>query len=241
MKYLVYIFLFFSFPSLGQHIMLIPHTSSEEEGGGWTNLVRWYAMDETEGSVCTDDVGTENGTISGATVNQAGKLGKAYSFDGTTDTIKFSTGWAPGSGDWTVAFWCYPDAGESLRIFGGADGGDGPALYLHTDYRPRLMEEGGGGTSVPSLSLTGSAWNFVTIVKTDGNIEYGVNGSYEDETLEFGWDANMIYIGVANQGSNDFDGLLDEFAIFSDAKSEAYLTAMYNSGNGTAYEDGDPL
>ena len=56
-----------------------------------SGLVAYYPLDEVSGSTAYNKApttqGTFNGTITGATVGQAGKVGRAYSFDGTGDYI----------------------------------------------------------------------------------------------------------------------------------------------------------
>ena len=58
------------------------------------NLVAYYPLNETEGTVARNyartNRGSLNGTISGATLNQSGKVGRAYSFDGVNDKITIS-------------------------------------------------------------------------------------------------------------------------------------------------------
>jgi hypothetical protein len=54
------------------------------------NLVAYYKLDETSGSTAVDVIAANNGTITGATVNQAGKIGTAYSFDGGDHVVATS-------------------------------------------------------------------------------------------------------------------------------------------------------
>ena len=56
-----------------------------------SGLVAYYPMDETSGTTAVnqapDTLGTLDGTITGATINQAGQSGTAYSFDGVNDIV----------------------------------------------------------------------------------------------------------------------------------------------------------
>ena len=52
-----------------------------------TDLVSYYNFDETSGTTATDSLSANAGTITGATINQTGIIGKAYSFDGTGDYV----------------------------------------------------------------------------------------------------------------------------------------------------------
>ena len=56
-----------------------------------SGLVAYYPMDETSGTTAVnqapDTLGTLDGTITGATINQAGQSGTAYSFDNINDLV----------------------------------------------------------------------------------------------------------------------------------------------------------
>lgn len=45
-----------------------------------TGLVSYWKLDETSGTTTIDNTGANNGTITGATVNETGKISKAYTF-----------------------------------------------------------------------------------------------------------------------------------------------------------------
>lgn len=58
------------------------------------NLVAYYPLNETDGSTAYNKapatLGTLNGSVTGATIGQQGKVGKAYSFDGVGDYIEIA-------------------------------------------------------------------------------------------------------------------------------------------------------
>lgn len=73
-----------------------------------TNLVASYSFDETSGTTATNYItgGVGNGTITGATINQTGKVGKCYSFDGSGDYVVVADHDNLDLTDfWTVSFW----------------------------------------------------------------------------------------------------------------------------------------
>ena len=55
-----------------------------------TDIVSYYKFDETTGTTATDSAGSSSGSISGATINQPGKIDKSYSFDGNNDYININ-------------------------------------------------------------------------------------------------------------------------------------------------------
>lgn len=62
-------------------------TSTSSASNTHFNPIAYYYLDEASGTTAYDALGNYNGTNNGATVNQAGKIGKAYSFDGSNDVI----------------------------------------------------------------------------------------------------------------------------------------------------------
>src|SRR6056297_556496 len=52
-------------------------------------IISYYTKDDayTSGTTIIDSVGTNNGTIDGATTGQTGQIKESYSFDGTSDYI----------------------------------------------------------------------------------------------------------------------------------------------------------
>lgn len=69
--------------------------------------VAHYTFNETSGTTLTDIAGSNDGTNDGATVNQTGKIDKAYLFDGTSDyvTISNSTSFDFSDEEYTISIW----------------------------------------------------------------------------------------------------------------------------------------
>lgn len=209
--------------------------STINRGATWTNLLHWYSFDEAEGNLI-DLHGTDDGVLTGCTQGSTGKINDAYTFNGSSDLITLGTGIVVGWNDFTFAGWIYP-TDASGGIIGGTEGAF--EITLYPDYHPRVMLAGGAGTDVPLLTLNANEWNFLTVSRDNPNIRYGVNGSYETEVFDTLFDGTTNEIGGTVSVYGWLAGMFDEFAYFSDAKSDEYLTAMYNSGNGKAYSDGE--
>src|SRR6056297_3914362 len=54
------------------------------------NLISVWEFDETSGTTAFDSNGSNDGTINGATINQTGKIDKAFDFDGSNDYVSIS-------------------------------------------------------------------------------------------------------------------------------------------------------
>ena len=82
-----------------------------------TGLVSYYKLDETSGTEVEDSLELNDGTNSGATVNQVGKIGKAYSFDGSNDVVNLGHDDSLNiDGDeLSVSLWCKLDASQLER------------------------------------------------------------------------------------------------------------------------------
>jgi hypothetical protein len=73
-----------------------------------SGLVSYYKLDETSGTIAIDYVNNVNLTNDGATINQAGKINKSYSFDGSNDKLNRSIGNVPtGNNARSFNFWFY--------------------------------------------------------------------------------------------------------------------------------------
>ena len=66
-----------------------------------TNLISYYKLDESSGDAI-DAHGSNDGTVTGATQNVAGKINTAYSFDGAGQD-RVSTFTTPANG--TISLW----------------------------------------------------------------------------------------------------------------------------------------
>src|SRR3989338_5105623 len=74
-----------------------------------TGLVSHWKMDETSGTTATDSVGTNTGTVSGATFT-AGKIGNALSFNGTTNYVSVPR---MNYDEITLSAWFYKNANDT--------------------------------------------------------------------------------------------------------------------------------
>ena len=82
-----------------------------------SGLVGYWPLWENDGAVASnhapDNLRSLNGTANGATVGQAGLIGKAYDFDGTDDTVSMSANAAFNTVDFSI-FMLHPVLLENL-------------------------------------------------------------------------------------------------------------------------------
>ena len=81
-----------------------PNSSLDSNLSNSTVLYSTMDDDYTSGTTMIDSVGTNNGTIDGATTGQTGQINESYSFDGSNDYI--DTGIKLNTGNtYTFNFW----------------------------------------------------------------------------------------------------------------------------------------
>jgi hypothetical protein len=70
-------------------------------------MVSYWKFDEDSGTIATDSVGTNDGTLVNGPVWTSGQVDGALSFDGVDDYVSVpdSDDWYFGTGDFTIDLW----------------------------------------------------------------------------------------------------------------------------------------
>ena len=181
-----------------------------------------YKLDDNAASTAVvDDTGTKNGVykdgigaVNTSTGASTGVINGAIDFDtdewvdvaGLGQTIK------------TIVMWCNPDA---INVTGTLIDLNGTDFLNHTNA---TITPGGfsGGVQViyvdgeVSATVTAGNWHMVAITSTTGYLANGVD--------------------IARlQGTDYFDGYLDNIMLFTRTLSPDEIKALYNAGNGLAH------
>jgi len=193
-----------------------------------SSLVRYWPFQEDSGSTAYDFSGSnDDGTISGATVNQAGLLGTtAYDFDGVDDEI---TGMSDSGIPFTATFWAYSrDIGTQRTVYAYAY--DYPNGGFLIRYRNGNMQLYSANTASPvKTSATANTWQFWAITVDSGdNFEIYLNGSSVNTgSTSSGTLASGIVIG-SEGGKNYFDGRLTDCRIYNTTLSSSEVQYLYD-------------
>ena len=88
-----------------------------------------------------------------------------------------------------------------------------------------------GGWVYDGMSLPSGSWYHVAATLDSGTVQFYVNGVAKDQGtgVTITGTTDDLIIGAV-PGSNAFNGLIDEAAIFDSALSSSDITAIYNSG-----------
>jgi len=210
-----------------------------------TDIVSYYKLDETSGTTVTDSLGTNDLTNTGATVNQTGKIGKAYSFV-TDDYIENPP--LLGS-SFTLSLWTKTNtiSGADDFIYSKDDGINNADIQFRLYRRDAEFYFELGNTAGSSFSTdTSSKGNIATgtwyhiVVTFDGtNLILYLDNSSADTATFSGTRVSATrsaYIsGRPHAGGLYYDGYLDEIGIWSRALTSTEVGELYNSGDGLAY------
>lgn len=232
--------------------MILPGVYNQGKTTLRRGLVGVWEFDEASGSTayCANNA-LLDATNNGATVNQTGKIGKCYDFDGSDDYVR-----TPAIANPTLM-------SISVWFFADTLGDSNAGRILHTGYSETLNTAGSGekidiqfyrawSTAYgrwyyPGSSLSLSAWNHIVILydgsSTSNDPVYYQNGIQKtpsESTAPSGSIVNTAEVWTIGDHKDlvrSFDGKIDQVAVWSRILSAAEVAALYNSGNGLAFSN----
>lgn len=232
---------------IGDYVDWIPtiYGVEVEEWATWTqaldaNLVAYYTFD----SDATDSLGNHDGTITDAPTSIAGKVGNAYSFDGTNDKITVSdhTDFDFGTGDFAFNMWI--KGSGNLFPFStqqGASGYEGTNVEVHSTGIYGKFSSG-SGSSMTSTDYTSASWQMLTFQRSGTSATVWIDGSQvgsftTSANLDSTADLTFAWLSYGSYYSID----IDEVAIWKGrALTTDEITQLYNGGDGIQYSVGVP-
>ncbi len=212
--------------------------------------VGYWRLGEKSGTTATDTSGGDNGTYkNGALLGQPSLLAgdsanTAVRFDGTNDLVAIpsSSALSPAT-KVSVEAWIKPNALPTTGNFASVASKpesysiqfNGPRLeftIMQSKARRRLQAPAGA-------IVTGQAYHVVGTY--DGTTQrLYVNGAEVASAALTGaitTNTNALDIGSWNEGAEDFNGTIDEVAVYAGALSAARVGAHYEAGSGAAPPD----
>jgi len=197
-----------------------------------------------------DSVGSNDGTVTGATYTASGKINKAYDFDGINDYISFSDFGSVKS----FSIWIKPDVaittssgGSGIFEFDGTHNAVWLGFFTGAFSNELITLTTSGSTdnyfywdtSDIGVSSITTDWHLISFVwsSADSNYHLYYNGVDCGLGNTFGspveLDFNAPYFG--RRGTSYFNGILDEPAIWNRALTSTEISELYNSGTGLQY------
>jgi len=209
------------------------------------NLIAYYKLDETSGSTATDTIGSYDGTITGSpTQGATGKIGTAYTFDGTAGVyIDASTG-AFGTKGSLQAWIRVPTSPTGNDTFIGTTTiGANSAHQLKVTSAKKVYVIIGDGTGnwatiTGGTTLADNTYYHVVVTwETGSTVKMYLNGTLDGTSAVLAsiGTSTDIRIGNAHNNSEAFVGEIDEVGLWTRVISTGEISELYNSGNGFAY------
>jgi hypothetical protein len=209
-----------------------------------TNLMGWWKLDESSGTVAVDSSGQgNNGSLNGTAMTWMpgdGMIGGALSFDGTAsdaDYVEISSA-VISTAAGTVAMWGKLGADQlpATRYFCGHT--TIPAwsnrIQLYMDNSDTMLDLGLGDSHnrhKDIMSLTAETWYHVALTWDGGNYVVYVNGEEKANGSYAGLDTLNTVADIGNDGNTDgrtesFNGLLDDVRIYNVALTGSEISYL---------------
>src|ERR1017187_1238859 len=199
-------------------------------------LISWWTGDAT----ANDLVGTNNGVLENGTAYAPGKVGYAFTFNGSNQCVAIPS--IPAANELlSVTAWVYPTAYTQLG-YAGVSGGT------------IIDENEGGGYSGWNLGITSSGliwfwpspnndrfskasiplntWTFISVNYDGTNTYFYINGALDSSyatPTPLGSPA-LFKIGSKSWIAGYWSGVLDEIQIYNRAISASEIQAIYHAG-----------
>ena len=213
------------------------------------DLVSYWNFDETSGSTANDSHGSNDLSNNNATINQTGIIDKAYYLNGENSFLNKTAFSELGlENDFSISFWFKADDTSNKRILTTniVDGNNRVSISLESDIIRGGVYNGSSFNS-KSTSFTDIVnWNHIVLFWTASTDTVTV---YLNNEIITGTEQPLTYNvsgfeigrrrGPGGSSQDFFDGLIDEFGIWSRALTSTEVSELYNGGNGLAYPFSD--
>jgi hypothetical protein len=212
-------------------------------GSAWAldGLVSYWKLDEGQGTIAYDSVGTNDGTIHGA-MWTTGQIDGALSFDGSNDYI--SVPHDPTldiTGDITISTWLYLNEGALYEGLVTKCRGRGSTNNPY-DFRLTLSgltlvraDESGHERVYSNLKIPLGEWHH-GLVRVENNVpDFYVDGVITRKSADVIFtrtptgNTKSVLIGARDDGLH-FEGIIDDVIIFDRALSAEEIQQLYLSG-----------
>ena len=213
-----------------------------------SGMVSWWDGDDVSGSTAFDIQGGNDGTLMGGTAMAPGKVGQAFSFDGSNDFVRVSSVADIEVEQFTIDAWVFAESAGSVGdVVGGIivtkDIGNTTVTWDIVGpgttglFSAGLSLVGGGGFISSTKSFSFNEFHHVAAT-WDGSIwKLYVNGQLEASLTTAGdvrySVGDPLTIGDHNLSPQHraFDGLIDEVEFFNRALSASEIKAIFDAGS----------
>ena len=210
------------------------------------NLISYWAFDEESGSIAYDSAGSNDGEISGATLNASGKFGNAYDFDGVNDYVNIGTvGQFDEDDNFTISGWTYRTSNINHQpLFSNY------RIFVFDNYFSFKSSTSGDLITYYTAKL--NTWeHFVGTYKKEGTtstMSIYIDGSFVCSSTKENFVSDYSIFFTSKIGRTDhsfinyYTGSIDEVRIWNRTLTQTEITAEYLlSPHASGSPDGDKL
>ncbi|MEI6071985.1 MAG: protein kinase [Verrucomicrobiae bacterium] len=208
--------------------------SSPADAATTLGLSAWW---RAEGDA-RDSVGLSDGILVDGAAMGPGLSGKAFLLNGSTSyvSVKNSSAWAPGNGDFTIALWAKFTAVSNKQAFLAGDGvlgSNSQWIFQLADSKLQLQVNGEKPATLSSayVAMRPFQWYQIAVSRRSDRVAFHVNGA---EISAVNW-ADEIppttgphAIGCAS-GAMFVRGFLDDIRIYNRALSANEIQTLFQS------------
>lgn len=192
------------------------------------DFAAYWNLNETSGTVAYEHFGIYNGNISGASVNQSGKVGTAYSFDGIDDYFNFNL--INLGTNYSISYFVKFDNFSDTSLI--SDGGSSDYIYYKT--RSLFQHRVGGGTvssfDISHYPATDNLWEQYVLTRNGMNLKLYKDGIQVGGNQTLAEDYNWTINRVGGYTSVFFNGTVDEIALFNKTLSSSEIDELFQRG-----------
>lgn len=177
-----------------------------------SNIVGWWRGNEN----ALDSAGSINGTLSGNTSFSQGKSGEGFQLDGNRDFINLGNPAALRLQDFTISAWVRRDAATTGLIF--SYGSNGYGFGIAADGKLFLTTININQVQTTNLQITDQELHHVSVTKLGNTVTFSLDGVTElvaPFATTFSFFTNAAIGGRTDAAGGDFNGLIDEVAVFN--------------------------
>ena len=205
----------------------------------WNGLLAYYTGDGTS----NDALGNYNGTLINGTTYGTGIINQGFSFDGVNDYVDLPVGTFSPSGDFSISLWIKPNStGFQFPFSRGGFTSNAISCYVITgDLRFIIANNSTYTVLQTGLNYASiGVWYNMVLTKsaTDNLYRFYVNNTLiQSQTITVNptFINDTMYFGRRAGGSNYYNGILDEVALFNRGLTPTEVTELYNSGAALQY------
>jgi PKD repeat protein len=184
-----------------------------------------WTLDETSGNIAYDSVGGNHGSIIGATINQTGKVGTSYWFDGSDDYVQINDNDTldfPLGKDFGIFAWINTTSNNCRILSKRQVPGDatGYVMLIQSGKFGVYLDFGATGALIEATdNMTDGQWHKVGMVRIGNTLEAFIDGESIGTNDNAGGNlsnSNPLLFGIEQGLSLDYTGYIDDIIFFDD-------------------------